>query len=97
MQKLKAVTKLLYLSLIYGIEVMQGNEALWWFTSGDIIISIKYEGQIYDFRLFVSTNTGKVEAGGLSLEPQYELREPTAIEIMLINEISEVMITYNPG
>lgn len=67
------------------------------FTSGEVIISIQYEGVIYDFRLFVSTNSGKVEIGGLNPNFEHQYREPTEVEKMLMDKISKVICTYNPG
>lgn len=67
------------------------------FTSGYVIISIRYEDKVYDFRLFISTNNGKVEPGALSYDFKYRFREPTAAEEMLREKISKVISTYNPG
>lgn len=67
------------------------------FTSGYVVVSIRYEDKVYDFRVFVSTNNGKVELGGLSNYVEYPFREPTEIEELLIEKISEVIYTYNPG
>lgn len=67
------------------------------FTSGYVTLSIKYEKEDYSFRVFVSTNSGKVELGGLSNDVKFQYREPSDKEKMLIKKISEVMTTYNPG
>lgn len=47
--------------------------------------------------MFVSTNNGKVELGGLSNFNEYQFREPTEVEKFLIEKVSEVIFTYNPG
>jgi len=70
------------------------------FTSGTVVISIRYEGQVYDFRLFISANGGKVEPGFLDYNDQYQFgapSTPTEVEKMLVERISKVISTYNPG
>lgn len=67
------------------------------FTGGYITLSIGYGGETYDFRLFISTNAGKVEPGGISDYPRYPFREPSDIERMLMEKVSEVISTFNPG
>jgi hypothetical protein len=67
------------------------------FTSGYVIVSITYENKTYDFSLFISTNNGKVGPGNLSLDINSKPQEPTEVETMLIEKISNVISTYNPG
>lgn len=66
------------------------------FTSGNIVVSVRYEDRIYDFNLWVATNSWKVEIGGIN----YVNHGPTAasdIEDMLISRINGVIVTYDPG
>jgi hypothetical protein len=67
------------------------------FTSGYVIVSVAYENKTYDFSLFISTNNGKVEPGNLSNNINNKSQEPTEVETMLIEKISNVISTYNPG
>lgn len=69
------------------------------FTSGYVIVTVKYKEQTYKFRLWISTNTWKVEPGRLdpSLNFNTPPKEPTEVENMLMKKISEVISTYFPG
>ena len=67
------------------------------FTSGDVAVSIKYKDTVYDFRLFLSTNSSKVEPGNLSSDIKFDYSEPTDVEKILMEKVSKVIITYNPG
>lgn len=67
------------------------------FTSGYVTISVKYKKETYDFRLFISTNNGKVEPGYLSRSIKDQKQGLTEVEEMLIEKISSIISTYNPG
>lgn len=67
------------------------------FTSGYAIILVKYKDLVFGFKLIVSTNSGKVEPMYLTHQCGYEYIEPTEIQKMLTEKISEVICTYNPG
>jgi hypothetical protein len=67
------------------------------FTSGYVIVSATYEDKTYDFRLFISTDSGNVEPGNLSIDVNSQSKKPTEVEIILIEKISNVISTYNPG
>jgi hypothetical protein len=67
------------------------------FTSGDVIVLIKYKDTVHDFRVFISTNSGKVEPGNLSSDIKFDYSEPTDAEKILVEKVSKVIITYNPG
>ena len=67
------------------------------FTSGYVVVSVRYLKDRYDFRLYISTNSGKVEPMDLRLDLNGLNREPTEVEIMLIEKITKVISTYNPG
>lgn len=67
------------------------------FTSGYVNVSIKYNNELYDFILLISTNSGKVEPVYLSLDINNQGQEVNKVEKMLIEKISNVIITYNPG
>lgn len=67
------------------------------FTSGEVIISTRYEDTVYDFRLFISTNKGKVEPGVLSYSVNYQANGIPEIHKMLMEKITRSISTYNPG
>lgn len=67
------------------------------FTSGYVKITVKYNNELYDFMLFISTNNGKVEPGYLYLDYTGKRQEATEVEKMLIEIISNVISTINPG
>ena len=67
------------------------------FTSGYVIVSVRYRKNTYDFRLYISTNSGKVEPMNLRLDSYGPTREPSEDELMLIEKISNIISTYNPG
>lgn len=67
------------------------------FTSGDVIVSVSYDDKTYDFTLFISTNNRKIEPGNLVYAINNSYQEPTEVERMLMERISKVISTYNPG
>ena len=67
------------------------------FTCGYIIVSVIYEYKTYDFSLFISTNTGKVQPGNLNVDINIKSKQQTEIEMMLIEKISNIISTYSPG
>ena len=67
------------------------------FTSGEVIISVQYKYAVYYFKLFISTNSGKIEPGNLSYEIKNPTYGPNETEKMLIDKISSIIKTYNPG
>ena len=67
------------------------------FTSGYVEVTVAYKGKPYKFRLFISTNSGKVEPMDLRLNISGPTTEPTEVEHMLIDKITSVISTYNPG
>lgn len=67
------------------------------FTSGYVTISVKYKKEIYNFILFISTNNGKVEPGYLSWGIKDQKQGLTEVEEMLMEKISSIISTYNPG
>ena len=84
-----------------GIEIIShGRNAIITddgFTCGYVVVSVIYEDKPYDFRLFISTNSGKVEPMDLRLNISGPTPEPTEVEHMLIEKITSVISTYNPG
>lgn len=67
------------------------------FTSGYVKVSVRYGVDIYEFILYISTNNGKVEPMELRLGYGGPPRQPTEVEIMLMEKITNVISTYNPG
>lgn len=67
------------------------------FTSGYVVITVAYKATPYEFRLFISTNSGKVEPMDLRINVSGPTLEPTEVEHMLIEKITNVISTYNPG
>jgi len=67
------------------------------FTSGEVIVSVQYKYIVYYFELFISTNSGKIETGNLSYKIKNPAYGPNETEKMLMNKISTVISTYNPG
>lgn len=66
------------------------------FTKGNVILSIKHKDMVYDFTLFIVTNSGKLKPGAL-YDSQSPSTEPNELKKMLMEEISKVISTYNPG
>jgi hypothetical protein len=67
------------------------------FTSGYVKVSVRYGVDTYEFKLYISTNNGKVEPMDLRIDFNGPPRQPTEVEIMLIEKITNVISTYNPG
>jgi hypothetical protein len=67
------------------------------FTSGYVVIAVAYKATPYEFRLFISTNRVKVDPMVLRLNISGPTLEPTEVEHMLIEKITNVISTYNPG
>jgi hypothetical protein len=67
------------------------------FTSGYVVITVAYKDMPYEFRLFISTNTGKVAPMDLRLNISGPTIEPTEVEHLLTEKITSVISTYNPG
>jgi hypothetical protein len=67
------------------------------FTSGYVIVTVGYEEKSYDFLLFISTDSGKVELGSLSADIKNGTEATTEVERLLIEKISEIISTYYPG
>jgi hypothetical protein len=67
------------------------------FTSGYVNVSVEYQKKTYDFMLYISTNNGRVEPGHLEAVRGNQVREENEVEKMLIERLSNVISTYNPG
>lgn len=66
------------------------------FNSGNIIISVRYNNHVYEFDLWVATNTGKIETRGINYINSIT-KNKSKIEDFLIEKMSEIMNNYNPG